>query len=101
MQQRGGLAEGGGPGGRRVEDRLVRVSKNGNMLLNIAPMADGTIPQAQKDILLGIGVLNGAIPCRVRNAQRVGSPVREPTLVRCEAEVGLALGLRRPAGAAP
>nr|WSZ12571.1 alpha-L-fucosidase [Streptomyces canus] len=34
---------------------LDRVSKNGNMLLNIAPMADGTIPQAQKDILLGIG----------------------------------------------
>lgn len=34
---------------------LDRVSKNGNMLLNIAPMADGTIPQAQKDVLLGIG----------------------------------------------
>ncbi|MEU6198502.1 alpha-L-fucosidase [Streptomyces sp. NPDC047061] len=34
---------------------LDRVSKNGNLLLNIAPMADGTIPQAQKDILLGIG----------------------------------------------
>ncbi|MCX4428506.1 alpha-L-fucosidase [Streptomyces mirabilis] len=34
---------------------LDRVSKNGNVLLNIAPMADGTIPQAQKDILLGIG----------------------------------------------
>ncbi|MFF9118827.1 alpha-L-fucosidase [Streptomyces massasporeus] len=34
---------------------LDRVSKNGNMLLNIAPLADGTIPQAQKDILLGIG----------------------------------------------
>ncbi|MEU5396025.1 alpha-L-fucosidase [Streptomyces tibetensis] len=34
---------------------LDRVSKNGNMLLNIAPKADGTIPQAQKDILLGIG----------------------------------------------
>ncbi|MER6418222.1 alpha-L-fucosidase [Streptomyces sp. NPDC001137] len=34
---------------------IDRVSKNGNMLLNIAPMADGTIPQAQKDILLGIG----------------------------------------------
>ncbi|MFJ8113970.1 alpha-L-fucosidase [Streptomyces sp. NPDC096132] len=34
---------------------LDRVSKNGNMLLNIAPMADGTIPQAQKDILLAIG----------------------------------------------
>lgn len=34
---------------------IDRVSKNGNMLLNIAPMADGTIPQAQKDILLAIG----------------------------------------------
>lgn len=34
---------------------IDRVSKNGNMLLNIAPMWDGTIPQAQRDILLGIG----------------------------------------------
>ncbi|WP_075737249.1 alpha-L-fucosidase [Streptomyces acidiscabies] len=34
---------------------LDRVSKNGNVLLNIAPMSDGTIPQAQQDILLGIG----------------------------------------------
>ncbi|WP_097239558.1 alpha-L-fucosidase [Streptomyces sp. 1331.2] len=34
---------------------IDRVSKNGNVLLNIAPMADGTIPQAQKDVLLGIG----------------------------------------------
>ncbi|HSX96576.1 MAG TPA: alpha-L-fucosidase, partial [Streptomyces sp.] len=32
-----------------------RVSKNGTVLLNIAPKADGTIPQGQKDILLGIG----------------------------------------------
>lgn len=32
-----------------------RVSKNGNMLLNISPMADGTIPQAQRNVLLGIG----------------------------------------------
>jgi len=34
---------------------IDRVSKNGNMLLNIAPMADGTIPSGQRSILLGIG----------------------------------------------
>ena len=34
---------------------LDRVSKNGTMLLNIAPMADGTIPSGQRAILLGIG----------------------------------------------
>ncbi|MDX2604899.1 alpha-L-fucosidase [Streptomyces caniscabiei] len=32
-----------------------RVSKNGTVLLNIAPMADGTIPRGQRAILLGIG----------------------------------------------
>ncbi len=31
------------------------VSKNGQLLLNISPKADGTIPQNQKDVLLGIG----------------------------------------------
>jgi alpha-L-fucosidase len=31
------------------------VSKDGTYLLNISPMADGTIPQQQQDILLGIG----------------------------------------------
>jgi alpha-L-fucosidase len=34
---------------------LDRISKNGDMLLNISPEADGTIPQAQKDILLAMG----------------------------------------------
>ncbi|WP_103351382.1 alpha-L-fucosidase [Amycolatopsis sp. CA-128772] len=34
---------------------IDRISKNGNMLLNIAPMADGTIPAGQRTILLGIG----------------------------------------------
>jgi alpha-L-fucosidase len=31
------------------------VSKNGNLLLNMGPMADGTIPDLQKERLLGLG----------------------------------------------
>jgi alpha-L-fucosidase len=34
---------------------IDRVSKNGTMVLNIAPMADGTIPSGQQTILRGIG----------------------------------------------
>jgi alpha-L-fucosidase len=39
-----------------IVGRLVDVaSQNGNLLLNISPMADGTIPQAQQTTLLGVG----------------------------------------------
>jgi hypothetical protein len=31
------------------------VSKNGNLLLNVGPMADGTIPEMQRERLLGLG----------------------------------------------
>jgi alpha-L-fucosidase len=38
-----------------VDDLVDIVSKNGCLLLNIGPRADGTIPQQARDILLAIG----------------------------------------------
>ncbi|MBN1579068.1 MAG: alpha-L-fucosidase [Anaerolineae bacterium] len=38
-----------------VHDLVDIVSKNGNLLLNIGPRSDGTIPQRAQDILLGLG----------------------------------------------
>ena len=38
-----------------VDNLVDRVSKNGNTLMNIAPRPDGTIPEDQKERLLGIG----------------------------------------------
>lgn len=34
---------------------IDRVSKNGNLLLNISPKADGSVPEGQKEILLSMG----------------------------------------------
>jgi alpha-L-fucosidase len=49
-----------GPDDHLSVTELVRslvdiVSKNGNLLLNVGPMADGTIPDLQRDRLLGLG----------------------------------------------
>lgn len=39
-----------------IVKRLVdNISRNGNYMLNISPMSDGTIPVAQQEILLGVG----------------------------------------------
>ncbi|ANY65932.1 alpha-L-fucosidase [Paenibacillus sp. BIHB 4019] len=38
-----------------IQDLVDIVSKNGNLLLNVGPKADGTIPQEDQDILLAIG----------------------------------------------
>ncbi|MBL7201759.1 MAG: alpha-L-fucosidase [Anaerolineae bacterium] len=49
-----------GPENYLSVEELVRsfvdiVSKNGNLLLNVGPMADGTIPELQRERLLGLG----------------------------------------------
>lgn len=57
-----------GPEQHLTVENLVRsfvdiVSKNGNLLLNVGPMADGTIPELQRERLLGLGEwldVNGA-----------------------------------------
>lgn len=42
---------------KEIIQKLVEVvSNNGQLLLSLAPMADGTFPQAQKDVVANVGV---------------------------------------------
>ena len=43
------------PASQIVHTLIDTVSKNGVVLLNISPMANGTIPEAQKQVLRGLG----------------------------------------------
>lgn len=43
------------PAGLLIDDLIDIVSKNGNLLLNIGPKPDGTIPKEQQNVLLEIG----------------------------------------------
>ena len=57
IQDKFGYVEGikPGPASGFVYKIIENTCKNGNLLLNISPKADGTIPQEQIDVLLAIG----------------------------------------------
>jgi alpha-L-fucosidase len=57
IQDKFGYVEGihPAPANSFVYKIIENTSKNGNLLLNISPKADGTIPQEQVDVLLAIG----------------------------------------------
>jgi alpha-L-fucosidase len=71
-------------------EKLVRsfvdiVSKNGNLLLNVGPMADGTIPELQRERLLGLGLwmeVNGEAIMGTRPWRRAEGRTREGIDVR-------------------
>ena len=65
-----------------VHDLIDIVSKNGNLLLNIGPKADGTITDGQKSILLSIGEwlkINGEAIYETRCWKKSGEGATEST----------------------
>jgi alpha-L-fucosidase len=79
------------------------VSKNGNLLLNVGPMADGTIPEIQLRRLRGLGswlarhgeAIYGTRPwVRAEGSTADGTPLR----YTCRGNILYAVVLGRPAG---
>jgi len=71
-----------------VHNLILNVSRNGNLLLNISPKADGTIPNDQQQVLLAIGqwlgvngdAIYGTRPWKMSEEDRVHFTTKGQTL---------------------
>ena len=74
--------------GSLVGNLVTNVSRNGNLLLNISPKADGTIPDSQQQVLLAIGkwlgvngdAIYGTRPWKMSEEGRVHFTTKDQTL---------------------